>query len=146
MSDAQTGFSFSVTFEGDTKAVQFREVSGLEASFDTEEVVEGGENRFVHRLPKPAKTTHITLKRAVSDHNHALVAWCKDTLERDLSKAIHPKQVVIALHDVNDKPVASWTLTHAYPVKWRMGGFDAMKTMLAVEEIELAYSSMTRDT
>jgi hypothetical protein len=42
----------------------FQEVRGIGSEIETEEVVEGGENRFVHRLPKAVKHPQLELKRA----------------------------------------------------------------------------------
>ncbi len=44
----------------------FQEVGGLEAEIEVETVVEGGENRFVHRLPKPVKHPNLSLKRGLA--------------------------------------------------------------------------------
>jgi hypothetical protein len=52
-------FYFSVSVVGSATPIamltkidaSFQEVSGIQAEFQTEEVVEGGENRFAHRLP-----------------------------------------------------------------------------------------------
>ena len=51
-----TAFCFKVAFAGSTEVDQaFQEVRGIGADLETEEVAEGGENRFTHRLPKTIK-------------------------------------------------------------------------------------------
>ncbi len=140
-------FHFSVAFSGAGPSISdaaFQEVSGLKAGFDTEAVVEGGENRFVHQLPKPAKNPNLKLKRSLTKKNSELVKWCQATLERDLAKRIEPKDLTVSLLDEEGDPLASWTVTNAYPVSWEVGGFDAMKNELAVETIELAYNTIKR--
>lgn len=140
-------FHFSVAFTGGGPSVSdaaFQEVSGLEAGLDVETVVEGGENRFVHQLPKPAKNPNLKLKRALTDKNSDLVKWVQSCIEQDLAKRIEPKDLTINLLDEEGDPVASWSLTNAYPVKWQVGGFDAMKNELAVETIELVYNTIKR--
>ncbi|MGC9419221.1 MAG: phage tail protein [Rhodovulum sp.] len=147
LGDPPVAFHFSVTFLGADPAVPdmaFQEVSGLEAGFDTETVVEGGENRFVHQLPKPAKSSPLKLKRALTTQASGLVKWCKATLETDLAQPIKPKDLLVALLDADGAPAASWSVGRAYPVKWSMGGFDAMKNELAVETVELAYATLKR--
>jgi phage tail-like protein len=52
--------------------------------------------------------------------------------------------MVITLHNASRLPAATWSVTNAFPVKWSVGSFDAMKNELAIESIELAYSSITR--
>ena len=46
--------------------VRFQTVSGLSVEYDMEEYKEGGENRFVHQLPKAVKNSKLTLKRGVA--------------------------------------------------------------------------------
>ena len=140
-------FHFTVTFSGSGARVSdaaFQEVGGLEAEIEVETVVEGGENRFAHRLPKPVKHPNLTLKRGLTDDSSGLVQWCKATFENDFSQAIEPKAVVVSLCDAEGEPVASWSVDRAYPVKWSVGGFDAMKNELAIETMELAYHSLKR--
>lgn len=140
-------FQFSVAIAGTGAPIfdaAFKEVSGLEAEMELETVVEGGENRFQHRLPKAMKHPNLTLKRGLTSLTSGLVVWCKSVLEDDLSEAISPKAVVISLNDENGGPVASWSVDRAYPVKLSYGGFDAMKNEIAIETIELAYTTLKR--
>ena len=119
-------------------------MSGLESDIEVGSVAEGGENRFVHRLPKPVKHPNLTLKRGLSGTNSELAKWCKEALENDLAKPIEPRSLVIELLDERGDPVASWIIGNAYPVKWSVGSFDAMKDDLAIESIELAYTTLQR--
>lgn len=140
-------FSFSVAFTGSGARISdaaFQEVSGLESTIDVESVVEGGENRFVHQLPKPVKHANLKLKRGLTDKNSGLVKWCKDTIENDFSKKIEPKGLVIKLLDSDGDAVATWNVGNAYPIKWSLDAFDAMKNEIAIETIELAYSTLQR--
>ena len=43
----------------------FQEVSGLNFKFGVKEVPEGGENRFIHKFPVPAKYENLVLKRGM---------------------------------------------------------------------------------
>ncbi len=143
-----TAFHFNVTFgdEVDAQACTFQEVSGLESGLDVQSAVEGGENRFVHQLPKPTKSTNLKLKRGVSPANASLISWCKQVIESDFSQRIEAKSLRVDLLDTKGRSQASWTVTNAYPVKWSVGAFDAMKNELAIETIELAYTTIKRST
>jgi phage tail-like protein len=55
-----SGVVFAAAPEADAA---FQEGSGISAQLDVGEVEEGGENRFVHRLPKHTKYTALVLKR-----------------------------------------------------------------------------------
>lgn len=59
-------------------------------------------------------------------------------------KAIPTYDVVIHLLDEKSEPKASWQCIRAYPVKWSLGSFDAVKSELATETVELAYAYMER--
>ena len=51
---------------------------------------------------------------------------------------------MVSLADAEGDPVASWSIGRAYPVKWSVGGFDAMKNEIAIETMEFAYHSLKR--
>ena len=77
------GFHFRVEFNLDgikDSDVRFQEVSGLSAELGVEEVTEGGENRFPHRLPTRAKYSNLTLKRGLLTDSR-LIDWCKNAIE-----------------------------------------------------------------
>ncbi len=145
--DPPVAFHFVVSFVGLIPPVPdmaFQEVSGLESSIDLEPLVEGGENRFVHQLPKSVKHPNLVLKRAVTTMASGLVQWCKSTLEGDFSDAIVPKDMVVSLLSENQIPVTSWSIGNAYPIKWTVSNLDAMKNELAIETIELSYTTIKR--
>ena len=145
--DLAVAFHFSVSFSGNGPAISdaaFQEVSGLESGIDVESVTEGGENRFVHQLPKPAKRSNLTLKRGLTTDSSALVQWCKSTIENDFTDTIQPKDLQVSLLDEEGDPVASWSIGRAFPIKWSVNGFDAMENELAIETIELAFLTLQR--
>jgi len=102
-------YCFSISFAGDDSAgSRFREVSGLQDEPETESFVEGGENRFVHRLPSGSRRGNLKLKHGVVAIDNDLVGWCKSILEADLSKAIEPKDLKIDLLDGTGETVRCW--------------------------------------
>jgi phage tail-like protein len=137
-------FTVAVDGAGDDVDAAFQEVSGLEAEMEVETVTEGGENRFVHRLPKAVKHPNLVLKRGLAPSGRGLAGWCADVLEKDLSQPIKPRNVTVSLCDEDGDPVRSWAISGAFPVKWSVGGFDAMKNAMAIETIELAYRTLKR--
>ena len=68
-------FSINVTGANADEAAQFQEVSGLEAEIEVETVIEGGENHFVHKLPKSAKHPNLVLKRGIAPKKSMLTTW-----------------------------------------------------------------------
>ena len=140
-------FYFQVKFfDTDLSDTSFQEVTGLTQELDIEEVVEGGENRFVHRLPKGVKNPRLVLKRAVAKADSPLVKWCKATLEGDMDKRLRLKNLHVFLLDETRTAVRVWDIENAYPVKWDVEPFGATKNEVAIETIELVYNTLTRST
>jgi phage tail-like protein len=111
-------FYFTVTFGNGVQVpdASFSEVSGISLEMETEAVVEGGENRFVHQLPKGIKHPNLELKR----HFYAqlpLVKWCKDTLEGAFIKLIVPQTIIVKLNGADGQVLRAWAFIDAYPVK-----------------------------
>lgn len=122
----------------------FQEVSGLDQTMETEAVREGGENRFVHQLPLGVKQGRLSLKRGVALIASPLVLWCKETLEGGLTRRIVPMPVMVRLKGTTFIPLRVWVLDTAYPVRWEVQPFGSAKNELAIEHIELAYTTCTR--
>ncbi len=138
-------FYFQVVFPGSSGSDQsFQEVNGISAELDTEEVSEGGENRFVHRLPKAIKHSQLELKRGVAPLNSPLVKWCQSVLEADFSTPISTKEINVHLLDEEGQPVRGWSFANAYPVKWEIDGFKSTKNDVALETIVLSYTYSKR--
>ena len=133
-------FHFRVTV-GDAQ-VSFCEVSGIECSLEIEPVQSGGDNYNCFYVPKSRKFTDLVLKRGFVKKGDAFFNWCKDILAEPLSKeSIKPKDVIVSLLSESEEPLVSWAFKHAYPVKWTLGKFDAMKNEIALETITLKYYS-----
>ncbi|MET0909196.1 MAG: phage tail protein, partial [Ilumatobacteraceae bacterium] len=71
--EAVTSATFLFEVDG-VEIGRFREVSGLEVNIETEDVPEGGQNSFVHKLPGRMTWPNITLKRGVTQSD-ALLKW-----------------------------------------------------------------------
>lgn len=139
-------FHFGVVIGGDGSSgdTSFQEVSGISAELELEPVNEGGENRFVHQLPKAVKNPKLVLKRGIAKSDSALVEWCKAVLENDYSEPIETKLVEVRLLNEEREPVRSWTFANAFPVNWDVESFNSTKNEVAIEKIELAYSTLQR--
>ena len=138
-SDPLLGFHFSVVFELFPQLpndFRFQEVTGLTVDLETEDVVEGGENRFVHKLPKRTKYSDITLKRGMFIGSGILL-WCKMAIE---DYDIRPTNVLISLLNEMHLPVASWYVVNAYPTQLSISEFKSDQSAIAVESIKLTYN------
>lgn len=139
-------FSFSVRITGNRADVDhaFQDVSGLDAEKVSTDLAEGGENRFVHKLPGRVKSKNLVLKRGIVLISSPLFGWCKEVLEADFSKPIQPKSLTVSLLDEKQKPAMTWSLSNAWPAKWQIGALNAQRSEVAVETIELAYTRIER--
>lgn len=136
------GFHFLVEFDKlGTKEQdhQFQSVSGLSVDLETEEIVEGGENRFKHKLPVKTKYPNLVLKRGILIDSE-VIDWCRKALENFDFK---PVDLTVKLLDQNHKPLMHWKVIHAYPVKWAVEDFSALESKIVVESFELAYNYFT---
>ena len=122
----------------------FQEVSGIELAMETEDLVEGGENRFVHVLPKGVKQQKLKLKRGIAGVTSPLMLWCKAVLEGGLATTITPQLVLVTLLNSELTALRSWSFSNAWPVSWQIEAFNSTKNDVAIEQIELAYLSSSR--
>ncbi|WBX76284.1 phage tail protein [Tenacibaculum ovolyticum] len=133
------GFSFKVEFEtissseGDNS---FQSVSGLSVDLETEEIAEGGENRFKHKIPVRSKYPNLVLKRGALV-NSEVIKWCKKALE---NFEIQPVNINVMLLGDDKQAIQTWNIVHAYPVKWNVGDFNAEESKLVIETLELTYN------
>jgi phage tail-like protein len=122
----------------------FQEVHGIGSEMETEEVVEGGENRFVHRLPTVMKHPQLELKRGIAPIGSPLALWCKYTLESGYSLGVVPSLVMVYLLNADGQAVRCWSFSDAYPVKWEVDEFNSTKNNVAIETITLNYTCSNR--
>lgn len=152
------GFHFLVRFEGIGDSVslgpvtvstadidtRWTEVGGLNVELTTEELIEGGENRFVHKLPQRAKYPNLVLKRGYfSSLPSPLITWAANAIN---NFDIKPCQVSVILLDDTHMPAQIWSFKNAYPVKLTMGDFKATDNSVLIETIELTYQFFKRES
>jgi phage tail-like protein len=133
-----TGFHFLVVFEIFPQVpndFRFQEVSGLSISVNVDTYNEGGENRFVHRLPGRTTYTDLTLKRGMTLIS-GVTAWCIDAVE---NFNYHPTNMLISLLNEDHLPVSSWYVANAYPIKYEISGLNAENGQIVVESMTLRY-------
>ena len=145
-------FYFSVAIAGTGQASQqnlasdasFSEISGLEATISTEDVREGGQNQFVHRLPTGTKYQNLVLKRGVVAQMSYLAEWASETIGSTFAKPITTKTLVVMLLGPDQNPRVAWNVRRAWPVRWDWGKLNAKGNEVLVEVIEFAHSGIFR--
>lgn len=117
----------------------FQEVSGISVSIETDTLEEGGENRFVYKLPKKITYQPLVLKRGLVSSVSALGEWCKETFENGFEQPIMVKDILVNLLNEEGIPLLSWVFIGAYPTKWSISNFNAQNNEIVVESLELTY-------
>jgi phage tail-like protein len=146
------GFYFTVTVLGTGTALalasgvdaSFQEISGIEGKFNTEDVTEGGENRFVHRLPKPASYSNLVLKRGVVSVDSFLAEWVGQTVGSGLSLPIIPQNILVTLLGEEGSPLVAWGFVNAWPVRSQVAPLNASDNKVLIETMELSYNYFDR--
>jgi phage tail-like protein len=135
-------FHFSVTI--DKKTVSFSDVKGIDFSMDVEPLTSGGDSFTCYYLPKSKKYSDLVLSRGILKKNDDFFKWCFDALVGPAKKdCIKLKNVLVSLLDENNKPLKTWIFKHAYPIKWSLGEFNAMKSDVVVETVSIKYNSVS---
>lgn len=133
---------FTLTVD-DLEIGSFTEVAGLAVTVDVEEVVEGGQNQFVHKLPKGMKWPNLTFKRGLTQPD-TLFQWLQACSGDALNEGkVDRRNVAVTLLDAAGRPVRSWHLSGAFPVKWTGPRLAASARDLATEELEVAHHGFT---
>jgi len=138
-------FYFRVDIAG-VSDTSFQEVTGIGPEIETEDVIEGGENRFVHRLPKSIRHPKLVLKRGVARMNSQLVNWCRDVLEGDFNKPFVTKEINVKLLNEEGQSFLNWSFSNAFPVHWEVEAFNSTKNDVAIETVEFVYSYSKRES
>jgi phage tail-like protein len=136
------GFHFKVEFLGlpsDADA-RFTDVSGLSVEMVSEEIAEGGENRFVQKYPTRVKYPELVLKRGLL-RDSGLVEWINNCLDYQ----IEPANIDIKLLNEKHLPLMTWHVIGAYPTKWSVSDLSASGNNIVVESLQMTYQYFTVD-
>jgi len=125
----------------------FTEVSGLQVEVDmSEDIKEGGQNEYVHRLPGRLKWSNLVLKRGTTDNN--LFDWFKassgEGFEANRGR-LERTTAALAMVDGMGELVRTWVFYDAFPVKWTGPKFAATSSEVATEELEVAHHGFRVD-
>ena len=109
---------------------------------EVEPLKSGGDSFNCYYLPKGKTYSELVLSRGILSKNDDFFKWCNDTLGGPPKKdCIKLKNILVSLLDEEDKPIKTWIFKQAYPVKWSLSEFNAMKSDVVVESIHIKYNS-----
>lgn len=136
--DPYRNFGFLVEIDGITQA-GFSDCSGFACNTDPIEYREGGENKFVRKLPGITKHSNITLKWGLTDSKE-LHAWYQDIQN---GKIIRKNGSIIVL-DTEGREKVRWNFFDGWPAKWDGPDFSAKGNDIAIETLEIAVERIER--
>jgi phage tail-like protein len=123
----------------------FQEVSGLSVDVEVEEIQEGGENQFVHKLPGRMTWPNIVLKRGMTKSDN-LFSWLSESSGTGFSgkgDKLARRSAAVTMLAADGTRLRQWEFLDAFAVKWTGPSFDATSTDPATEELEIAHHGFT---
>ena len=140
-------FHFKVDFNFDAQDktdIRFQSVTGLDSTLDTEQIKEGGENRFEHVLPVRRKYGPLTLKRGLlKPSDSKLTKWLKQAFDDEV--VVPRPTVTISLLDEQHNALMHWTINNVWPRSWKLGELNAEQGAVLIETFELNYNRLLFD-
>lgn len=133
-------FCFHITLPingGKSADAFFKSVSGLRYETEVVPVREGGANDTTFQLVGATKWSNIVLKQGFTGSS-ALLDWRENWLNGQM---VRYNGTIVQLNTKLD-PVASWTFFNGWPTKWEVAEFDASKSELAIETLEIAHEGI----
>ncbi len=136
--EAYVANAFLLKIGGGETAGLFREVSGFDSEVETAELKRQTPkgSTDVIKVPGNRKWSNIELKRGV-DQDKTLWTWHKLVLDGKIKDA--RKDCQITLLDYEMKPIVTYSIVNAWPVKYSGMGMKADSNEVAVEGLTLAH-------
>jgi phage tail-like protein len=135
-----TAATFLVEVDG-VEIGRFTEVSGLQVDIAVEDIEEGGQNSFVHRLPGRMTWPNLVLKRGITQTD-GLMDWLqKSSGEKFAAQGnkLTRSTAAITLLDSEGTRLRAWEVDGAFPIRWRGPTFAVNSNEWAVEELEITH-------
>jgi phage tail-like protein len=139
-----TAFNFSVEIDVPDLTpracnASFSECDGLEMTLEVKTLREGGNNGRQLRLTGPVAYGQLTLRRGMTA-NFDLWHWFSALQKRPQLRA-DAEVVLLGADGVSER--ARFLLSRCVPVKLRAPSLNAREGGVAIEELQLAYESLT---
>jgi phage tail-like protein len=126
----------------------FKEVKGLTVSIKAEDIVEGGQNSFVRKVPGRMMWDNITFTRGLTDSD-AMFDWFAKTSGEGFAaasdKLVRRTGAIVAVTFTGEW-LREWAVDGAFPVKWTGPEFGAGKNEPLQETLEIAHHGFKPST
>jgi phage tail-like protein len=139
-----TAFNFRVHIrpDGQTKPLcdsAFAECDGLEMNMEVKTIRQGGDNRRQIRLAGPAGFGQLTLKRGMTS-SLDLWQWFASCMD---DPGLRATTEVVMLAANGDTQQMRFVLSRCLPVKLKAPPLNAREGVLAIEELQIAYETIS---
>lgn len=138
------GFHFRVEVLGidpDDNDVRFADVGGLSAEMTTQEIAEGGQNRFLQKFPVRSKYPELVLKRGMFVSSK-ITDWIRKSID---DFVIEPHNIDVMLLNEKHEPLMTWHVINAYPTKWVVSDLSATNNAVVIETLQFFYQYFSVD-
>jgi phage tail-like protein len=121
----------------------FKSVTGLKYETEVVPVREGGQNQTTYQLVGATKWSNLVLKQGYTG-NSALLEWREEWIKAFSGGKKFTRITSGTITQLNTalEPVATWTFFRGWPAKWEISEFDASKSELAIETLEIAHEGL----
>jgi phage tail-like protein len=130
-------FRFVVEIEG-LPAGAFTECTLPTVEWEMEQIKEGGFNTGVHQVPGQRKASTISLKNGIGIVDK-LLEWCINAMNEKFER----KNVTVTMYDSYLKPLITWHMEGALPVRWKAPELKTDSNTIAIQTLELICETVT---
>lgn len=119
----------------------FKEVHGLNVSVAVEDIAEGGQNGYSHRVPGRMTWPNIVFRRGLTNSN-ALFDWFSKSSGEGFaanSNQLTRSTGAITVLDPAGSRLRAWNLIDVFPVRWAGPDFSVSRLDPLEEELEIAH-------
>ncbi len=122
----------------------FNEVVLPTLTMETEDVKEGGQNKYTHKLPGRINAGTVKLKQGIV-HVDLMMKWYVDVMTKQ-KYGKQQEMLIIVQYSALFIPLRIWQFENAYPIKWTGPQLQSGQSAAIVEEFEFAHSGVTIET
>jgi len=114
----------------------FMKVSGIECEWEFESYLEGG-NTTPYMLPKQINNSRLVLEYGTCNEDF-LQTWFLGSQEGKIVR----RSMTLTMLDQTRKPVTSWVIQDAFPAKYAISDFDALRSEVSITRLEFIHNGI----
>ena len=142
--DPLPAYCFKVDFKlgNGTASAFFRSVSGLRYESEVIDIRAGGVKDTTFHVVGATKWSNLVLKRGFTGTSELLdwrQRWLSPIKQGEKRDRINGSIIQL---DGSLKPMGTWQFMQAMPVKWEVSDFDASKSEVSIETLEIAHHGL----